>query len=288
MFDFFEFTHSDIGEPPWKYEFIKNLNASEYPKYLKKIFEYRTGKKLNLKHPKSFNEKIQWLKLYGATPKKTKLTDKVLVRDWVKEKIENEYLKPVLQICRSFDDIDFSQLPNSFVIKCNNGCKWHFIIKNKKECLDDTKFFQKMKEQIIGWLEQEFWVWGCFEMQYKGIEPKILIEPLMRDSINIVSEELQVYCFNGEPKYIVKQPEISSYNFYEKNLKTIDEIKDKNELLAVKLSSKLSNNINFVRVDWMKYQDKIYFGEMTFTPYSGFAKFKDEKCNIELGKLIKI
>ena len=87
-----------IGEPPWEYAFLYNLSESEYPKYLAKIFKYRTGKNLNLKHPKTFNEKIQWIKLYGVTDLMRKCTDKVAVRDYVKNKIGEEYLKPVLQI----------------------------------------------------------------------------------------------------------------------------------------------------------------------------------------------
>ena len=91
-----KFTKNDIGEPPYDYDLLINLKESEYPKYLKKMFYNITGKKLNLRHPKTFNEKIQWIKLYDSTPLKTQLTDKVLVRDWVKDKIGDEYLKPVL------------------------------------------------------------------------------------------------------------------------------------------------------------------------------------------------
>ena len=88
----------EVGEPPWDYNFLQNLPESEYPKYLKKIFKYRTGENLNLKHPKTFNEKIQWIKLYGITQLMRDCTDKVKVRDYVRERIGEEYLKPVLQI----------------------------------------------------------------------------------------------------------------------------------------------------------------------------------------------
>ena len=87
-----------IGEPPWEYSFLRNLPESEYPKYLKKIYKYRTGENLNLNQPKTFYEKLQWFKLYGVTPLMQDCTDKVKVRDYVKEKIGEEYLKPVLQI----------------------------------------------------------------------------------------------------------------------------------------------------------------------------------------------
>ena len=240
-----------IGNPPWDYYFLQNLDEKEYPKYLAKLFYLNTGEKLpllkewnfksrewsykiNKKKCKTFNQKIQWLKLYDATPLKSMCTDKVVVRDYVREKIGEEYLKSVLQIipenkagkctviarnndissdeaiqkevkqqtvdenlgnrqsksrldCRAdikmsssarndrelddvttyFDKIDFDKLPNSFVIKCNHGCKWQYIIKNKNEFLNTKPLFELVKRNITGWLEQDFSFWGGFEMQYR-------------------------------------------------------------------------------------------------------------------------
>ena len=153
---------------PYDYNFLLNLEKGEYPKYLAKIFKYSTGEELPLlkewsfksgilsykidkKRLKTFNQKIQWIKLYGITPLMRDCTDKVKVRDFVRERIGKEYLKPVLQVVRSeesgvrsnnlnfslstlnsplFDQIDFDKLPDSFVIKCNHGCKWHYFIMN--------------------------------------------------------------------------------------------------------------------------------------------------------------
>ena len=162
------FNKNDIGNLPWDYNFLLDLEESEYPKYLAKIFKLKTGEDLPLRKLRSleawkfgrilpeckliidknkcktFNQKIQYIKLYGVTDLMRKCTDKVLVRDYVAEKIGSEYLKPVLQICNSFneidcrsalpsrqkldvstcfDQIDFDKLPDSFVIKCNHGCK---------------------------------------------------------------------------------------------------------------------------------------------------------------------
>ena len=330
-----------IGELPWEYSFLYNLPESEYPKYLKKIFKYRTGENLNLKHPKTFNEKIQWIKLYGVTPLMRDCTDKVKVRDYVREKIGEEYLKPVLQIipneshetmrchceqtndhlmsarqstdiCQDtpdchgtqnvvvprndrthynknndittyFDQINFDKLPNSFVMKCSHGCKWQYIIKNKEEYLKNKRLFDITRRQITGWLEQEFWVWEGFEMQYKGIEPKILIEPLMRDEINIPSQEIQIYFINNLPKLVIKLHNDKQITLYDENLNCIDEkfsegdqkiFYKPDDILkqTIDLSIKLIKNSNFkfVRADWMIYQNKPYFEELTFTPYSGF------------------
>ena len=173
------FRKNNIGKPPWDYYFLKNLDEKEYPHYLAKLFLLNTGENLPLKYIfkkkswiidkkkcKTFNQKIQWIKLYGVTDLMRKCTDKVAVRDYVKEKIGEEYLKPVLQICNNFDEINFDTLPNSFVIKCNHGCKWHFIIKNKEEYLRNKILVKITKQKITGWLEQDYSFWGGFEMQY--------------------------------------------------------------------------------------------------------------------------
>ena len=409
----------DIGEPPYEYNFLYNLPESEYPKYLKKIYKYRTGKNLNLKHPKTFNEKIQWIKLYGVTKLMRDCTDKVKVRDYVREKIGEEYLKPVLQIipnntsviatnqplvslpnftdegtdsfgrndstlgdeaiqrnlrkgetrvnegiaydsdsevcdlperqqiqrqeevkqetmnensgikhkfqnvdCHGtqnvvvplndrthdnknndittyFDQIDFDKLPESFVIKANHGCKWQYIIKNKNEFLQNKRLFELVKRNMTGWLEQEFWLFEGFEMQYKGIEPKILIEPLMREEVNTPSKEIQVYCFNDTPKIAVKIHNKNEITVYDENLKiTNDPFGFEEEKIDVEaddltnrtfvLSKQLCKDKDFklVRVDWLIYRNKAYFEEMTFTPYSGFNANITDKNNIQTGKLI--
>ena len=186
-----------------------------------KIFEFKTGEKLpfsrklriengelrinyTLSKLKTFNQKIQWIKLYGVTDLMRNCTDKVKVRDYVRERLEESYLKPVLQVisrhCEGisrhcartttiqcpqsnpFDEINWDSLPTSFVIKCNHGCKWQSIVKDKNEILNNKNLKEACKRQINGWLEQEFWCWHGFELQYKGIEPKILIEPYMPSS----------------------------------------------------------------------------------------------------------
>ena len=300
----------DIGNPPWDYYFLQNLDEKEYPRYLSKIFNYRTGEKLplewsfksgewkiNKNRCKTFNQKIQWIKLYGITDLMRDCTDKVKVRDYVKDKIGEEHLKPVLQICSKFGEIDFDKLPNSFVIKCNHGCKWHYIIKNKIEFLNNKKIFDAVKQQMQGWIEQEYWCWNGFEMNYRGIEHKLLIEPLMRDYLNIPCNEIHVHCFSSNPEFLIFFDNIRNKKvFYDKELNIIsdDELftanidnKILNQIfvLSLKLSRKLSENFSFVRVDWMFFGEKLYFEELTFTPHSGFCPLKKD---IEIGKLLNI
>ena len=113
------------------YDLFCKANTNMYPKLLKAVYEQRTGEKLNLDNPQSFNEKIQWLKIYDSTPLKTQLVDKYLVRDWIKGKIGEEYLIPLLGVWNSFDEIDFDMLPQQFVLKCNHGSGWTVVVTEK-------------------------------------------------------------------------------------------------------------------------------------------------------------
>ena len=302
------FKRDGIGEPPWEYDFLLNLNESEYPKYLKKIFEIRTDEKLDLKHPKTFNQKIQWIKLYGVTDLMRDCTDKVKVRDYVKKIIKEEYLsdeissgylKPSLQICNNFDEINFENLPNQFVIKCNHGCKWQYIIKNKEEFLLNKQLFETVKRNMTGWLEQEYWCWGGFEMQYKDINPRIIIETFLGNKRE-TAQEIEVFCFNSKSKIIkyVYNDIPDKISMYDENLNNIDfkfldkEIlveKKANDLInqAFLLSEQLTKGFSFARVDWLVFNKKLYFNEMTFTPNSGMIRF-DKKWNKQLGDWINL
>ena len=334
----------EIGEPPYNYYFLQNLSESEYPKYLSKLYKMKTGERLNLKHPKTFNEKIQWIKLYGITSLMRECTDKVKVRDYVKERIGEEYLKPVLQIipnesketmrchceqvnnnlglarqsgdisndipdCHGtqnvvaprndrepndvstyFDKIDFDKLPSSFVIKTNHGCKWQYIIKNKEEYKKNKRLFEETKKQMTGWLEQEYWIWGGFELQYRNIEPKIIIEPLLNGAV-----DFELYYFNSNLKILRKiynngTDKISVYDekFNNINLKfmpkdiLVNEPIDEMLIKAISLSFELAKDFKFIRIDWLNYENRLYFNEMTFTPFSGFCRF-DKNWNKILG-----
>ncbi len=290
-----------IEEPPYDYNFIINLEESEYPKYLKKFFFYATGKNLNLKHPKTFNEKIQWLKLYDSTPLKTQLTDKVLVRDWIKEKIGEQYLKPVLWIGKTFDEIPFEQLPDKFIIKANHGCRWNYKIKNKELLLKNEVLFKIIRKRMNEYINISFFPFAGFELQYKDIKPQIIIEELLLEDVNSKPQEIEIYCFNGIPQIFQKikydeNAEVSVFNNkYENiNLKFLNsyilkkEAADDKLKQAVSLSEKLSKDFKLVRVDWLLYKDQLYFNEMTFTPFSGHYFFEDNSWNYKLGDMLNL
>ena len=256
----------DKDSSVFDYDFIMSLEEKKYPKFLCIAYQIKTGFKLNLKHPKTLNEKIQWLKIYDNIPLKTMLTDKVLVREWIKEKIGEEYLKPVLQICNSFDEIVFDKLPERFIIKCNHGCKWQIIIKEKNKFIGNKQIYNYVKKQFDGWMEQSFFGWSDFETQYKNIVPKIIIETLLRDEkFSKTKKEVKNCCFNGIPYY----NQLTSYipeqyqDIFDINLNKVNTIfeprtylpseKEADELVekSVELSKILAKNLKFVRVDWM-------------------------------------
>ena len=279
---------------------MMSLDEKDYKKYLCQAYYIKTGQKLNLKHPKTLNEKIQWLKLFDNKQQKSELTDKVLVRDWVREKIGDEYLKPILWIGDKFDDIPFDSLPFSFVVKTNHGCKWQFIVKNKDAYLANSRLVDYTKIRIENWLKQSFFGWSDFETQYLNIKPKIIIEPLLIE--NEQPLEIEVWCFNGKAKII--QQCINVYEnkkfshrlisfIYENFMKTNEFINsEENKILnqAKDLSEKLSQVFKFVRVDWMIYKNKLYFAEMTFTPHSGFVFFPENNNELQrkLGKMLNL
>ncbi len=286
-----------------------NLKKKDYPKYLKQAYYVKTGEKLNLRHPKTLNEKIQWLKIYDDKPIKITLTDKVLAKNWVKEKIGGQYLKPVLWLGDKFDDIPFDELPDVFIIKCSHGCKWQAVIKDKNKFLENNKLVNLIKEQFDGWLSQSFFGWSDFETQYKDIKPKIIIEPLLRDNLNKVPFEIEIWCFNGKAKIIHRYKEISfndkssfrEINSYDENLNQSDiKFYGMNKIVysepddiikeAKALSEVLAKEFKLVRVDWMIYKNKLYFNEMTFTPQSGFIYFPENhnELQLKLGKMINL
>ena len=242
------------------------------------------------------------MKIYDNLPLKATLTDKVLVRDWVKEKIGEQYLKPVLWIGDKFEDIPFESLPNSFIIKCNHGCKWHFIVKDKNALLENKNLYLTIKNRIEGWLSQSFFGWSDFETQYKNIVPQIIIEKLLRsENSDKARMEIKNCCFNGIPYY----NQLTSYipeqyqDIFDINLNKVNIIfeprlyppsekkADKLVEKSIELSKILAKNIKFVRVDWMIYDNKLYFEEMTFTPFSGFINIGND-LQIKLGSLLNL
>ena len=284
-------------------EHKKNLsnihNDSPYKEELLEWYKRTQNSELNLYNPKTFNEKIQWSKLYDSTPIKTLLADKYLVRDWVKEKIGEEYLIPLLGVYDSFDEIDFEKLPKQFVIKCNHGCAYNIIVKDKSQ-LD----LNDVKSKLNRWMNENFAFKFGLELQYRDIKPKIIIEQFIENEEADDLYDYKFYCFNGKPTYVqfisdrkgldIKQSfydmDWQKQSFYNNNqfdprIKQCPvSFQKMKELAAV-----LSKGFPFVRVDFYQMDNgDIYFGEMTFSPATGIMKWNSEEVNLKLGKMIKL
>ncbi len=282
-------------------DFLKKVQKNEiYADQVLDWFAKRSGIYINLADPKTYNEKIQWLKIFDSTPIKTKLADKLLVRDWAAERIGEQYLIPLLGVYDRFEDIDFSKLPDKFVIKCNHGCAYNIIVKDKSK-LD----LAEVKEKLDTWMAENFAFKAGFELHYRDIKPKIIIEKYIENQLSGGDlYDYKFWCFNGRVEYIQflsernldglkmafydrnwrKQDFVYSYPLDAKNIPAPDNL-DK----MIELAETLSKNFGHVRVDFYRLDDgTVYLGEMTFTSASGLCKWNDEKINRYFGRLIKL
>lgn len=281
------------------YTLQKTTDPKEYRNLLENYYMYRTGEKLNLDHPKTFNEKIQWLKLYDSMGNKTRLADKYLVREWVREKIGEEYLVPLLGVWDSFDEIDFNALPNQFALKCNHGSGWNLIVEDK-----NTLNVANAKRLFDKWMSTNYAFCAGFELQYRDIKPQIIAEEYI--DFDTHGEEYQFWCFNGEPAFVsvIRDPhgenQKATYDlqwrelpfitslpgFLEEERKNLNKPKQFGKMIDI--AQKASRGFRFSRVDLYKYHDRIYIAEMTFTPASGFCKWYPAEYDLKVGELLRL
>lgn len=276
-------------------KFISNLQEKSID-YLADIvserYRRKFGHELDWNNLRTYTEKMQWEKLYDTNPKKTLYSDKYLVREWVSSVIGEEYLIPLLGVWDCFDDIDFNQLPNRFVLKTNHGSGTNLIVKDKR-----ALNYQVAKCKFDDWMDIDFG-YVSMELHYSKIKRKIIAEKY----IETAEGELQDYkflCFNGEPHYCwVDMGRFSEHtrNVYdlEWNLQPWSQEtylqkdyipKPQNFNQMIDLARVLSKGFAHVRVDLYNINGKIYFGEMTFTNGGGFDRILPEKYDRMLGDL---
>ena len=281
------------------YHIAESAKPSDYPKLLEAFYEYYTFTPLDLKDPQTFNEKIQWMKLYDSTPKKTLLADKYLMRDWIKEKIGEEYLIPLLGVWDSFDEIDFDALPNQFVLKANHGSGMNIIVTDKTHFNIDYA-----REQFNTWMKKDFAFMKGFQMHYSPIPRKIIAETYISEMNADGLVDYRFYCFNGVPKQVW----VDMYSGTPKHIRGIYNMNweklpfrctwpDSGNLFdnpptnfqkMKEFSELLSQEFAFVRVDFFEVNGKLYMGEMTFTPMSGIGNFQPESWNNLLGAYLTL
>ena len=283
----------------WRFQKINFFNSWNDEKYLKFIYKIRIGKQLNLDNPQTFNEKIQWLKLNDKNPEYTKMVDKYEAKKYVSKIIGKEYIIPTIGIYERFEDINFEELPQKFVIKCTHNSGGVEVI-NDKNNINRKKLEKKFKNL----LKQNFFYIGR-EYPYKNVKPRIIIE----ENIQPENEKAQIndyklMCFDGKVKcsFVCSNRNTASglcVNFYDKDWtpmpferhypkNPIEIPKPNHYSKMVELAEKLSKNIPFVRVDFYIIENKIYFGELTFYPGGGVEEFTPDIWDQKIGEWINL
>lgn len=244
--------------------------------YLKLQYKHIVGKQLDLKKPKTFNEKLQWLKINDRNPEYTQMVDKYEVRKYIADKIGEEYLIPLLGVWDRFDDINFDKLPEQFVLKCTHDSGSIIFCKDK-----NTFNFKYAEKKLKKCLKHNFY-WVGREWPYKNIKPRIIAEKYMVDT---ELKDYKIMCFNGEPKcsfvcserFLKTGLKVTFFDLnwnvmpfirhYPKSNIPIEKPNRYDEMLA--LSKLLAYGTYFLRVDFYEINQKLYFGELTFYPGGG-------------------
>lgn len=265
--------------------------------YICKKFKRLLGCYPDLKHPQTFNEKLQWLKLHDRNPEYTKLVDKYEVKKYIANKISPEYIIPTLGVYKTFDEINFNKLPNQFAIKCTHDSGGVVVCKDKT-------LFDKMgaKSKLNTSLNRNFYLLSR-EWPYKNVPRKIIIEKYLEDESGKELKDYKIFCFHGEPKLI--QVDFGRFDVHKRNLYTtdwkyvnasIEYPKDPKTQIPrpekldkmLEIASQLSEGIPHIRVDLYSIKDKIYFGELTMCHGGGYEKFMPEELGIQMGNWLAL
>ncbi len=278
------------------YGLLKWMNDE---KFLRIAYKIRMGKELDLDSPKSFNEKLQWLKLHDRKPIYTQLVDKYEAKRIVADKIGEQYIIPTLGVWDRFDDIDFDKLPDKFVLKCTHDSGSYMICHNK-----ETFNYKAARKKFNRCLKLSFY-WTDRQWPYKDVKPRIIAEEYMEDDATKELRDYKFFTFNGQVKALFiatdrsNQNEDTKFDFFDENFNHLpitnghpnanptpdkplcfDEMK--------KLASVLGKGIPQVRVDFYEVNGRVYFGEMTFFHWSGMVPFEPEEWDTIFGSWINL
>lgn len=266
--------------------------------YLQCRWWVNNGKKLDLENPVTFNEKLQWLKLYNRNPMYTTMVDKYEAKKYVANIISDEHIIPTLGIYDSVEDIDFDSLPNQFVLKCTHDSGGIVICQDKTQ-LNRKEAIKKLRKG----LKSNFY-WTNREWPYKNVTPRIIAEKYMTNGDGEL-RDYKFFCFDGVPRVMFiasdrfNKEEETKFDFFDMEFnhlpfrnghpnatKPIERPAEFDEMRM--LASKLSKGIPQVRVDFYDVNGQIYFGEMTFFHWSGFVKFDPEEWDYKIGEMIEL
>ncbi len=266
--------------------------------FLSKIyFKVVLKKNLNLKNPQTFNEKLQWCKLYyyPKNPLVVQCADKYAVREYIRAKGYEKTLVPLLGAWEKSSDINWDDLPDKFVLKCNHGCAYNILCSDKSS-LD----IKKTENQLTSWLKEDF---GAFnvELHYSKIKPRMITcEEYLGDCIT----DYKFFCFNGKPRFIYvstdlvhdRQAQIGFFNLDGTKMELKRD--DYTDIESVefpsyfdemqKMAEDLSKDFPFVRVDFFIANGRYYFAELTFTPSACMMPFNPDRFDLEWGRMMDI
>lgn len=277
------------------------LNFLDDKTYLKLMYKVYMGHSLDLLHPRTFNEKLQWLKIHDRNPLYTSLVDKYEVKQYVADRIGEKYIIPTLGIWGHFDDIDFSALPNRFVLKCTHDSGGVVI------CKDKEKLNKKVAKNLLEKCLKRNYYWHGREWPYKNVHPKIIAEKFISDKGNIDTKltDYKFFCFNGKVNNVMvcldRDSGATKFYFFSPDWKfmrinkcgkaaPIDFTLPKPECLdeMVFVAEKLAKGLPFVRIDLYQSNKMVYFGEITFFSDSGFDSDILQETDLEWGRMIKL
>lgn len=262
--------------------------------YLKRTFKACFGYVPDLENPRTFNEKLQWLKIHDRKDIYTTMVDKYEAKKYVSHVIGEKYVIPTLGVWDHFDDIDFSKLPTSFVLKCTHDSGSVVLVRDKNHW--DKEAAKKLLERGLS----RNYYWSGREWPYKNVKPRILAEEM----VDMNPVDYKWICLKGEPEVLCmcmdRQKGDLTFNYYDMNfnllpfewvhpnIKTGGVKRPENFDEMKKLAQKLSKGIPEVRVDFYDINGQVYFGELTFYHQSGFAPFSPEGWDLKLGQLLDL
>lgn len=269
------------------------IDDEKYILFRSKLMGFKYA--MDLKNPKTFNEKLNWLKINYHDKKLSQLVDKYEVKDYVKNIIGEQYVVPCYGVYNSIDEIDQTSLPQKFVLKATNDSSGVIICKNL-----NTFNFHAAKSRLKKSLQFNFY-WAYREWGYKNVQPRIIVDEFLDDYSGHELTDYKFWCFNGEPKimYMTNKAFDIFENFYDMDFNPVkinhgfsrhfpEFEKPQNWDLMKELARKLSSDMPFVRVDFFNVNEKVYFGEFTLYDWAGMQPFESYEQDLELGKYIQL
>lgn len=267
--------------------------------YLKLVYKKKLNKDLDLSNPQTFNEKLQWLKLYDRKNIYTTMVDKYEAKKYVADIIGEKYIIPTIGIYDRFDDINFDKLPNQFVMKCTHDSGGLVIVKDK------ANFDFKAARKIINKSLTNNFYRGGREWPYKNVKPRIIVEKYMGQKNGDSMKDYKFFCFNGKPELMYISEGLDDHStarmsFFDMDFKITDcKRKDYKKLDYIPKKPKtfekmkefatlLSKNIPHLRVDMYDINNHIYFGELTFYTCGGYVPFENDEWDKKLGDLLDL